>query len=434
MTEIVPMASVEELKRPGCRVCKLPAEQMAELFTLGDHYVNDFVSTTDRRPRQDGVRVPIVIELCGNCGLVQQRYSAPLDRLYRDHYWYRSGTTATMRAALRDVAHAVWRMMPLVPGDVILDIGSNDGTFLRHCADYKMGTIQYGIEPADNLATFENYGAHGLLLGHGYWSREKYYGLIDRPARVITALGMLYDLENPLAFLTDVAKCLAPDGVFIAQLQCLKQTVELGDVGNFCHEHLEFYSLHTLMALFIAAGLEVFDVEENAVNGGSYRLFARHTGVKEPERPGGEGRVERALVKERQMNLTDPRTYRDLYMLMDDQRKACVAFIRQQRWYFRKRVWVYGASTKGNTILQWYGLDRAIIQGAADRSPEKAGKMTVGTWIPIYTEEEARAAVPDFFLVLPYAFIEEFKTREASEQWRQDGGKFIVPLPKFQVV
>jgi hypothetical protein len=226
---------------------------------------------------------------------------------------------------------------------------------------------------------------------------------------------MFYDLEDPSKFIADARKALTDDGIFVAQLMCLTPMLQKNDLGNICHEHLEYYSLQSLKYLFETNGLEMFKIEENEVNGGSYRIFAR------PFRGAG-------------IPFDENITWQDILAFgqrVQKTRDQCVAFIKQEVAK-GKKVYVYGASTKGNVILQYYGLDNKLITAASERSPEKWGKYTIGSWIPIVSEEEARKAQPDYFLVLPWAFFDEFYERE--KEWRARGGKFIVPLPEFRVV
>lgn len=426
--------------RVTCRVCG--SGDLTELFSLGEQYVSDFPESPDPSGRP---RVPITLDLCGGttggCGLVQQRYTAPQDFLYTRHYWYRSGVTATMRQALADVVQqARVRVGGLNSGDVVLDIGANDGSLLSW---YNQAVIRVGVEPAVNLA--QECRSRCEVFIPEFWSAERYtrafsnlYDQANHPRpvletdrwrpKVVTACGMFYDLEDPNQFIADVAKVLHPEGVFVAQLMCLRQTIENNDVGNLCHEHLEFYSFRSLEHLLGAHGLEVFDVESNSVNGGSYRLYCRHRG----SRVGGTS-VWPGIVRdeERLSRLDRPETYRKWFARLGENRDRCIDFVAQKAMTGRK-VWAYGASTKGNVILQWYGLDHRLIEAVADRSPEKAGRYTVGTGIPVRSEEEFRAAAPDYALVLPYAFKREFLAREAA--WQQGGGKFVFPLPSFEVV
>jgi SAM-dependent methyltransferase len=393
-----------------CRLCG--SSDLLEVFSLGDQYINDFV-TRDRVG--EGLRAPLELIMCRDCSLLQLRHTAPQELLYARHYWYRSGVTDTMRRALRDITRDVEQLVDLCPGDVVLDIGANDGTLL---ASYSVpGITRVGCEPADNLV--EELRGHADHVIHDFWNYETYAALAHThglpKAKVVSAIGMFYDLDDPNQFIRDAQRALAPGGVFVAQLMCLTPMLEKNDLGNICHEHLEYYSLASLKYLFETNGLEMYKVEENDVNGGSYRIFARH-------------------LQNTGMTIDEPAEVGDVLAFADrvrENREACVNFITQEVAN-GKTVYVYGASTKGNVILQYYGLDASIITAASERSPEKWGKYTIGTWIPIVSEDEARKAKPDYFLVLPWAFFDEFYERE--KEWRAQGGKFIVPLPEFRVV
>ena len=447
--------------RTTCRCCQ--SDDLVELFTLNNQYVNGFVSIDIDQTTLP--RCPIELQLCKACTLVQAKHTAPQELLYTGHYWYTSGRNESMRKSLAEVAHAIESRINLLPGDIVLDIGSNDGTLLR---SYKIRGFEYqrmsdpgeaifdcdyigvdrdrpitvGIEPAKNLATVGKEGVD--ILVNDFWSYDVYVKELidagyehrwghnkgDHRAKVITALGMFYDLEDPSAFIADVAKVLDPEGIFVAQLMCLKQTVLMEDVGNLTHEHLEFYSLHSLQLLLAKHGLVIFDLEENSVNGGSYRLWCCHQDTSwiksQPINSEQNLRIIDALAVEEQLKLDEPDTYFALYQRMNRTRQRVVSFIKKEVEAVKK-VWVYGASTKGNVILQWYNLDSALIQAAADRSPDKHGRVTVGSNIVIHSEEEFRHAQPDYALVLPYAFLSSFIERES--EWLKKGGKFIVPLP-----
>jgi len=401
---------VETITRETCRLCG--SKELIDVFSLGEQYINDFV------PKErvgKGLTAPLDLVMCAQCSLLQLRHTAPQELLYSRYYWYRSGVTDTMRVALRDITREIESQIRLTAGDVVLDIGANDGTLL---ASYTVpGLRKVGCEPADNLVDLLRKNTDYVM--HDFWSFDRYMELSKSwgfgKAKVITAIGMFYDLEDPNKFIKDAQLALAEDGVFVAQLMCLSPMLEKNDVGNICHEHLEYYSLDSLKCLFETNGLEMFKIEENDVNGGSYRIFARHYTGK-------------GVAYNEKFGLDD---FQSFASRINNNRERCVEFIKSEVAN-GKKIYVYGASTKGNVILQYYGLDHKLITAAAERSPEKWGKYTIGSWIPIVSEEEARKAQPDYFLVLPWAFFQEFYERERD--WRSRGGKFIVPLPDFQVV
>lgn len=409
--------------RTSCRICG--SEELEPLFSLGNHYINNFV---DWGQAYNGPRCPIELVACKECTLVQNPHTAPQELLYTGHYWYRSGVTDTMKNALKDVVDSAKSRINLYGGDAVLDIGSNDGTLLRNWSN---NVIRIGVEPAKN---FRITGKSGIeLLIPEFWSSKAYFDYVGAYLganrtyvplpMVITACGMFYDLDDPNEFIKGVSEVLHPGGIFIAQLMCLKNMINVSDIGNLAHEHLEFYTLESLAYLLGKYGLEIFDIETNSVNGESYRLYIGHEGKRDATQA-----VIDAFASEQ--NILSEVT--QFWNRMELTKSRVVEFINDEVQNRFKSVWVYGASTKGNTILQYYGLDDWLIRGAADRSPEKWGKYMIGSNIPIYSEKDAREAKPDYFLVLPYAFLNEFIEREA--EWRAQGGKFIVPLPEFKVI
>lgn len=422
--------------RDTCRSCG--SCDLLSLYTL-DQVVSDFV---DKNEIKNGNRVPIDIVLCRKCTLVQNIHTAPSDLLYKKTYWYKSGITRTMKDALRDIVVSAMERVNLSNTDVVLDIGANDGTLLSYYPVRDDGVLRIGCEPAENLQKACEDNCDVLIKD--FWSYEAYKKTMDEldlevvnegnppRAKIITAIGMFYDLEDPNQFIGDIAKALHKDGLFIAQLMCLKQTVQKKDIGNFAHEHLEFYSLKSLEQLLAYHNLEIRDIEENSVNGGSYRLYIKHRRELIPTVVTPEyRRVTTAMNSERYPALDSPLTYSLFFQEMERERNRLKDFVTLAKT-MGKKVWVYGASTKGNVILQYAGLDHTMIDAAADRDPAKWDKYTVETGIPITSEEQFRAAQPDYAIMLPYAFKNEMLERE--KEWRSRGGKFIIPIPTFEVI
>ncbi len=399
----------EVVKHTRCRLCKNP--NLDPLFSLGEQYINDFVLEKDIGK---GVKAPIDVVHCKNCDLSQLKHTAPQELLYSRQYWYKSGVTDTMRTELKDIVLELQTRVDLLDGDLALDIGANDGTMLEF---YPEHVVTIGCEPANNLVDELSTRCNRVI--HDFWSQESFEAatkdLPKNKAKVITAIGMFYDLDDPITFVSDIEKTLADDGIFVAQLMTSAPMIKNNDLGNLCHEHLEFYSYKSLVYMYEKCGLEIFEVSENSVNGGSYRIYARkleNGSIAYPE----------------EASKSDLLGFYERVSLIKTQ---CLDFLIQEKKK-GKTIHAYGASTKGNVILQYFNLNTSLIDYASERSPEKYGRYTVGSWIPIISEEESRNLDPDYYLVLPWAFFDEMYERE--KKWREKGGKFIVPFPNFRVV
>jgi SAM-dependent methyltransferase len=341
-----------------------------------------------------------------------------------------------MRNALADVANRSELLMPLGRGDAVLDIGCNDGTLL-HSYQSK-GIYRIGFDPARNLERFSKKVADKIVCD--FFNAEIYSRdpeLKKYRPRIVTSIAMFYDLENPNKFVSDVKNVMHPDGLWVIQMSYLPLMLKQNEFGNICHEHLEYYSLHSLEYLLKSHDLEVVDAELNDVNGGSIRVYIRNRNANvsifgDPSyRELAARRVSALQEQEKQLKLDDIRTYQEFALWIGRIKRDVMDFIRAEVAQ-GKKVYIYGASTKGNTILQYFGLDHTLIPAAAERNPDKWGKVTVGTHIPIISEVAARAAKPDYFLVLPWHFIDEFKKRE--KEFLLNGGRFILPAPHFTLI
>ena len=411
--------------RQTCRSCG--SGKLVDVLSLGIQYVSDFLEERTN----GGLLAPLELVLCdvnsGGCGLVQLRHTVPGDLLYR-RYWYRSGVNASMTEALRDVANQAERLTGLSDGDIVVDIGCNDGTLLRSFRRRHLTLI--GFEPAKNLIPFAEVGTTKII--NDYFNLEGYRkNLGESKAKLITSIAMFYDLEDPNSFVEDVRACLDDDGVWVIQMSYLPSMLRQNAFDNICHEHLEYYSMTSLQSLLSRHGFEIFDVELNEVNGGSFRVYVKHEGCRSYGKGGSRGRLARIRRLERDLHLSDTRAYLEFASRVNSLRDKLHGFISAEHKK-GKKIYVYGASTKGNTLLQFCNLDRMLIDAAADRNPDKWGKKTIGTHIPIISEEQARADRPDYFLILPWHFLGEFMKRE--ETYLRGGGKFIVPLPEFRVI
>ncbi len=411
-----------------CRVCNSSVEP---ILSLGDQCVSNFLAPGE----PDGLKAPLNLVLCSRCCLLQLEHTVPAGAMYKN-YWYRSGTNQTMRTALADIANKAEDLVHLRHGDSVLDIGCNDGTLLD---SYRtLGIDKIGFDPAENLAISSRKTANKVLLG--FFAADAFLTdpeLRELRPKIVTSIAMFYDLEEPRRFVSDVKRIMHPDGVWIVQMSYLPLMLEQNDFGNICHEHLEYYSFQSLEYLLNLHDFVLSDVELNDVNGGSFRAYIRNrTADKnafgdESYRQQAAERVCVLRESETNMELGKAEPYREFADRVQQIKQDVVDFVKKQVKQ-NKKVYVYGASTKGNTILQYFGLDNSLIEAAADRNPDKWGKVTVGSRIPIVSEAAARAAKPDYFLVLPWHFLEEFTTRERD--YLSTTGRFIVPMPRFSLV
>jgi SAM-dependent methyltransferase len=414
--------------RQECRVCGSTA--LTLVMDLGDQCIAGIFPRPDEGPAE---RYPLQLVWCDRsldaeaCGLLQLRHSLPGDLLYSS-YWYRSGINRTMTENLHGIAREASQLVGgLRSGDLVVDIGCNDGTLLDGY-DSRDGVRFLGIDPSD----VTRYAvAKGYDVVNTYFSRsaldQRHEG--DR-AKIITSIAMFYDLEDPRAFVADIAASLAPDGVWVSEFSYMPTMLEMNSFDTVCHEHLEYYSLSVIERLLTGAGLRVLRAELNDVNGGSIRLFAGHAGEGDlqPQHASGLGEMRQ---RERELGLDALAPY----LAFDEQSRRVRDELRTTLVDLKaggKSVHIYGASTKGNTTLQYAEITSDLVECAADRNPDKWGTETIGTGIPIVSEEESRARRPDYYLVLPWHFLDEMVERE--REFFDRGGKFLVPLPEVRVI
>lgn len=416
------------MKRTTCRIS---GEPLVELFSLGDSYVSDFLP---QGASPSSPAVPLTMCLAPESGLVQLAHTASFDDMYRQ-YWYRSGTNESMVEELKQIATSTSRLMNLKEGDVFVDIACNDGTLLSFIEPM---VTRIGFDPAKNTYKEADLTRFHLFI-NDYFNAQAYlqspHG--SKKAKVITTIAMFYDLENPHTFVKDVTSILDDNGLWVIQMSYLPLMLEQLAFDNICHEHLEYYSLQAMKYLLDQHNMQIVDCQLNDVNGGSFRVYIRKnnadptTFATAPYRDVARARVESIFAYEEKLDLKNPQTYIDFYKKSCELRDQTLAFMCAEKAK-GKKIWAYGASTKGNTLLQWWGIDNTLVDGIAERQPMKYGLKTVGSNIPIYSDEEMRAANPDYLLVLPWHFIESFVRRE--QEFLNRGGKFILPCPRFEII
>lgn len=389
-----------------CRSCA--SEKLTDILDLGEQYTSDFREDDSKPPAY-----PLQAVLCEDCMLVQLRHTTPSHEMYHENYGFKSGINDSIKA---DLAEIVERGMEYKPS-TWLDIASNDGTLLSFVPSTVYKT---GIDPISRLCKEARQHADRIVTD---FFDPKYFK--DETFDVITSISCFYDMDDPNEFVEGVKSVLAEDGVWIIQQNYLLTTLQLLAVDNFCHEHLEYYTLLSLTKLLQRHGLQIFRVETNMVNGGSLRTYVQRTN----KRPVEKSVIDRMLDEE-QHGLQFP----NVYKAFGDNARARLYELHdlvEKMHRNGKRIVILAASTRGSTIWQAAGIQE-FVEYAVERNPEKVGRWFSAIGIPIKSEEYFRDDKPDAAIVGPWFFKSEFLKRE--HEYLNNDGSLIFPLPKVEIV
>ena len=395
---------------------------LVSVLHLGEQALTGVFPKTADEPVTVG---PLELVWSPESGLLQLNHSYESAEMYGDNYGYRSGLNQSMVDHLTSKIRYLERLVDLSDGDVVLDIGSNDCTMLKAYQNPALRRI--GIDPTGRK--FAQYYPAGVKLVPEFFSEAAYRSASEKPCKIVTSIAMFYDLDDPIAFARQVEVVLADDGIWHFEQSYMPSMLRLNSYDTICHEHLEYYSLGVVQKIMDAAGLKVIDVIMNNINGGSFAVTAAKQGNK--SRKVNAPVINWLLEQEERMGLHTPKPYREfedrVFRHRDDLQRLIRALVADG-----KKVLGYGASTKGNVVLQFCGFTAAEIPAIAEVNPEKFGRFTPGSHIPIISEAEAKAMNPDYYLVLPWHFKDGIMRREKEYLGR--GGKMIFPFPEIEIV
>ena len=407
------------MKIKNCRICN--SQTFEDLFTLGK------LAFTGKFAKQNNFRIPnapLNLVMCKKCKLVQLDSNFNPRYLYSEDYGYRTGINKTMTNHVKEIVIAANKIVKLKKNDKVLDIASNDATLLSY---YKKNLIRVGIDPLINK--YKNFYKNIDFKISEFFS---YHALkkkkINFKFKVISALSMFYDLKNPGLFLKNVKKSLDIDGIFILEHADLLSIVKNCLFDTICHEHLEYYSSKIIISLMEKNSLRVFDIRSNDINGGSMCYFICHHAAKFKS---NKKKIEEILKIEKKFKLENKKTFKNFFLRINDVGKKLNNLINSIN-FKKQKIHGYGASTKGNVLLQYFKISNKSIEFVSDRNPLKIGLYTPGTKIKIISEENSRKMMPDYYLVLPWHFKNEILKRE--KKMRLNGTKFIFPLPNLKVL
>ena len=414
----------KSIKIRRCRICGNP--NIVSCIDLGKQFLSS-VFPDNLSYRKSTQKYPLNLILCKKtkitCGTLQLAHDIDLTSMY-NLYPYSSSTNSSMKDILKDVVNSAVSIVDLKKSDVVLDIGGNDGTLLSLLKDKKVELL--AIDPAKNIK--QVFASPHYRYINEFFNKKVYFQATKQKAKLIFSIAMFYHLIDPITFSKNVRECLAENGVWVIQMAYLPSMLESNMYDNIVHEHVCYYTVHTMQWIMEKAGLEVFDVILNDVYGGSFRIFVKHQENKNDKQ---SVRMKKILQHETTIGINKPSTYR-AFMKRIEKTKNDLRSLLYQIKRKKKKIWIYGASTKGNTILQFCELDNKSIEAAADSNQFKYNKYIIGSDIPIKNEETMREIKPDYLLVLPYSFVKGFMKRESKLV--NNGTKFIVPLPIVKIL
>ena len=363
------------------------------------------------------------LRMCKKCKLVQLGENFNLKNLYGPDYGYRTGINLTMTNHVKNVASKLSKFVNLKSGDAVLDIASNDGTLLNF---YNFNITTFGIDPLINK--YKKYYRNINYKSSNFFNANLIKRKFKRKFKIITALSVFYDLQNPNTFLSDVEKLLDNDGIALIEFADLASIIKYNMFDTICHEHLEYYSTKVLIKLLDQNNLRLINIKSNKINGSSKQFYISKKNSKFKQ---NVNIIKKIFLSENKLKLEKKNTYLKFIKKINN----IGANLKRKINEIKKNgqsIHGYGASTKGNVLLQYYGLDNNSIDYIAERNSKKYNHYTPGTNIKIISESLSRKIKPNFYLVLPWHFKKEILLREKTI--RKKGTKFIFPLPKLTIV
>lgn len=403
----------------SCRVSK--EKDLVTFLNLG----NQKLTGVFPRPEENLESGPLELVWSPSSYLVQLKHTFEPTEMYGSNYGYRSGLNNSMVQHLVNKAKYLIELSELKPGDVVVDIGSNDCTTLKA---FPPDVKRIGIDPT--IEKFSQYYPNDISYVADFFSEDSYRSIEkNKNAKLIMSIACFYDLEDPISFVRDIYSILDDDGLWHFEQAYLPSTLRSLSYDTACHEHIEYYSMLSVQNILKHAGMKIVDVTLNDINGGSFAV----TACKDTNK---SIKVNHAVInwsidEEYKMGLHTVKPYFEFAQRTYEHRDSLIHLIHSLRAE-GKTIYGYGASTKGNVLLQWCGFTSDDISAIGEVNPDKFGCVTPGTNIPIISEQEVKDMKPDYMIVLPWHFKNGIIQRE--KDYLNSGGKFIFPLPYIQII
>jgi len=401
-----------------CRICD--SKDIKKVIDLGNQYLTGSFPKSIKEKITKG---PLKLFLCKDCSLLQLSHSYDLNQMYGENYGYRSGLNKSMISHLKKKSYKLKKYIN--NKDIILDIGSNDGTLLNHYN--KKNIKKIGIDPT--IEKFKKFYKKNTILINDFFSYRIFNRYVSKKAKLITSIAMFYDLESPIKFANDIQKVLDEKGIWHFEQSYMPTMLKNNSYDTICHEHIEYYSLNVILNILNKVGMKILDCEINDINGGSIAI----TAVKKnnPNKTQNIRLINNLLKKEKKMKFDKIIAYKIFDKKIKKSRERIIKLLNTFK-NNNKLVLGYGASTKGNVILQYCNINKKLIPFIAEVNKDKFNKFTPGTKIKIISEKKAKLLKPDYFFVLPWHFKKMIIRKEID--YIKSGGKLIFPLPEIQIV
>lgn len=401
-----------------CRISR--SKNLIEVLDLGVQSLTGVFPSSDKENVTEG---PLKLVLCPDSQLLQLKHNYNLSELYGDNYGYRSGLNSSMVNHLNKKVNELKKLTSISKNDIVLDIGSNDGTLLK---SYMIDEcIRVGIDPTGKK--FKDY-YENIHLIPDFFSCKKFQDIFpNKKAKIITSISMLYDLESPIAFMKDVAQILDHDGIWHFEQSYMPTMLRMNLYDTICHEHLEYYSLTVIKNALEQCGLKIIDVSLNSINGGSFAVTTTHMNSKLQT---NEAVINWMLDDEKSLELETTKPYLNFAARVLEHKTKLKKLIDDLN-NDGKKIMGYGASTKGNVLLQYCNFSSNDIPYIGEINNDKFGSFTPGSKIPIISESEVKSMRPDYLLVLPWHFRDGIINKE--KEYLEAGGKFIFPMPEIEI-
>lgn len=405
-----------------CRICN--SKKLIKVIDLdSQHIQGSFIKSNLPTPYLK--KIPLTLVLCKKCSLVQLMHTTNKDMLYKN-YWYQSGVNKTMRDHLKFIVKDLLNINKRKDKEYnVLDIGCNDGTLLKF---YPKKIKKYGIDPSQIISRIDKKKIN--TFRDFFPPKKNKFKKLKIKFDIITSIAMFYDLDDPNVFVKEIKNFLKDEGIWVFELSYLLDMLKLNSFDTICHEHLEYYSLTTLEYLMKKHQLKIFKISKNDINGGSIRCYVTHFKNMNYNTIKNTENIQNLLRLEKKIKISSINIYKEFFKRIKKLRHNTNLLLNKINRQ-KKTIHIYGASTKGNTILQWYGIDKKLIKYAADRNKDKWNAKTISSEIQIISEEKSRKLRPDYYFVLPWHFKKEFLKRE--KKFLYSGGKMIFPLPKLKI-